>query len=191
MSDISDSIQESLEHANESKLNSRVAIMVALTATIMAICNIKDGNIVQAMGQAQSHGLDAWSFFQSKSTKQSIAENSLELLKSEGRADKNSIELLKIFEEKIKRYDKEKEEIKKKAEGFEKEYEDLNIFDDQFDMTKAFISIVIAMFGVTALTQKKWLFYFASSISMIGIIFGIGAFFKITLHPVWLARILG
>ncbi|MDO9180771.1 MAG: DUF4337 domain-containing protein [Bacteriovorax sp.] len=191
MNDMTDAIQESVEKSGESKLNSRVAIMVALTATIMAICNIKDGNIVQAMGQAQSHGLDSWSFFQAKSTKQSVAENSLEILKVENRKDQASIDLIKRFEEKIKRYDKEKEEIKVKALAFEKEYDDLNVFDDQFDMTEAFISIAIAMFGVTALTQKKWLFYFASSISLMGVIFGLSAFMKIAIHPEWLARILG
>lgn len=191
MSDITDTIQESVEHASESKLNSKVAIMVALTATIMAICNIKDGNIVQAMAQAQAHGIDSWSYFQAKSTKQSIAENSLELLKVEKRTDKDTVVLIKRFEDKIARYEKEKDEIKGKAEGFEKEYNDLNIFDDQFDMSEAFISIAIAMFGVTALTQKKWLFYFASSISLIGIIFGVSGFLKIAVHPDWLAQLLG
>ena len=87
MNDITETIQESVEHANESKLNSKIAILVALSATIMAICNIKDGNIVQAMGQAQAHSIDAWSYFQAKSTKQSIAENSLELLKLDARKD--------------------------------------------------------------------------------------------------------
>ena len=39
----------------------------------MAICNIKDGNIVQAMSQAQAHGINTWAYFQANSTKQSIA----------------------------------------------------------------------------------------------------------------------
>lgn len=191
MSDISDNIQETIELGSEGKLNSKVAIMVALTATIMAICNIKGGNIVQAMAQAQAHSIDAWSYFQAKSTKQSIAENSLDLLRLEGKKDEASLKVMKKYEEKILRYEKEKEEIKAKAQGFEKEYDDLNIFDDQFDMTEAFISIAIAMFGVTALTQKKWLFYFASGISGIGILFGVSAFLKIAFHPDWLAKILG
>lgn len=191
MNDVTETIQETIEQAGEGKLNSKIAIMVAVVATIMAICNIKGGNIVQAMGQAQSHSLNAWSYFQAKSTKQSIAENSLELLKSEGRKDKLSNDLIKVYNDKISRYEKEKMEIKQSALAFEKEYNDLNIFDDQFDMTEAFISISIAMFGLTALTQKKWLFYFASTISIIGIIFGICAFLKVPIHPEWLAKILG
>src|SRR5438552_18879233 len=115
MSEINDTIQESVEHARESKLNSRVAIMVALTATVMAICNIKDGNVVQAMSQAQAHTIDAWSYFQSKSIKQSLTENTLELLKSQ-KPEANA-DLIKSYQDKISGYEKEKNEIQKKAEG--------------------------------------------------------------------------
>jgi len=52
---------------------------------------------------------------------------------------------------------KRKSDIKAQAEGYAKEYNDLNVFDDQFDMTEALLTISIAMFGITALTQKKWL----------------------------------
>ncbi len=75
----------------------------------MALCNVKDGNIVQSMQQAQAKSLDSWSYFQAKSTKQAIAENSLELLKLQNIADEDGI--LKKYEEKIATYKKEKEEI--------------------------------------------------------------------------------
>ncbi|MBC7540022.1 MAG: DUF4337 domain-containing protein [Bacteriovorax sp.] len=191
MNDLTDTIQESIEHSKESKLNNKIAIMVAVSATIMAICNIKDGNIVQAMSQAQAHSIDSWSYFQAKSTKQSIAENSLELLKIGVRNDQETAKQIKRYDEKILKYEKEKGEIKIKAEGFEKEYEDLNVFDDQFDMTEAFISIAIAMLGVTALTQKKWLFYFAGAVSISGMAMGLAAFMKISVHLEWVSKILG
>jgi microsomal dipeptidase-like Zn-dependent dipeptidase len=189
MSDINETIQETVAHAGESKINSRVALFVALAATFMAICNIKDGNIVQSMSQSQAHGIDAWSYFQAKSTKQSIAENTLELLRlQKDTADKK---LITQYEEKIATYEKEKKQIKQQAEGFQQEYEDTNVFDDQFDMTEALLSISIAMFGITALTQKKWLLYFAGSISLIGFILGLTAFLKISLHSDLISKILG
>jgi tryptophan 2,3-dioxygenase len=163
--------------------------MVAISATIMALCNVKDGNINQAMSQAQAHSIDAWSYFQAKSTKQAVAENSLKILKSQ-KSDLSG-EVIKDFEKQIARYEKEKAEIKVQAEGFQKEYEDLNLFDDQFDMTEAFLTISMAMFGVSALTQKKWLFYFASAVSVIGIILGLAAFMKISLHSDLIAKVLG
>src|SRR5213592_1202996 len=42
------------------RLNSWVAIMVALLATFMGICKVKDDNIVQAMQQAQAKSVDYW-----------------------------------------------------------------------------------------------------------------------------------
>jgi len=189
MPDIQETIQETIESAGKSKINSMVAIMVAMTATVMALCNVKDGNITQAMTQAQANTNDAWSYFQAKSTKQEIAENTLKILK----VQKNDInrELIKDFEQQVARYNKEKAVIKAKAEGFQKEYDYLNLFDDQFDMTDAFLTIAIAMFGISALTQKKWLFYFASSVSVIGMTLGLAAFMKISLHSDLLAKILG
>ncbi len=189
MSDIIDSIKESIEEAGKSRINSLVALFVAITATFMAICNVKDGNIVQAMSQAQAHSIDSWSYYQAKSTKQSIAENTLELLRLQHAA--SSEEHIEKYEDKIAKYEKEKTEIKAQAEGYQKEYDDINLFDDQFDMTEALLTISIAMFGITSLTQKKWLLYFASSVSLLGFIFGITAFLKISLHSDFVSKILG
>ena len=81
MSEIADQILESVERASESWLNNWVAVMVALCATMMGLCNVKDGNVVQAMEEAQAHAVAQWSFYQSKSTKQHIAENTAELIR--------------------------------------------------------------------------------------------------------------
>src|SRR5882757_4713944 len=168
MTDIAETIQEPLEQADKNSINSRVALFVAIAATFMALCNVKDGNVVQAMSQAQAHSIDAWSYFQAKSTKEAIAENSLELLKLQKAP--GSEEVIKKYEDQIKRYEKEKAEIKAQAEGYTKEYDDINVFDDQFDMTDALLTIAIAMFGITALTQKRWLLWFAAGASLLGII---------------------
>src|SRR6476660_2853255 len=123
MSDISETIQEPLENADKTMINSRVALWVAITATFMALCNVKDGNIVQAMSQAQAHSIDAWSYFQAKSTKQSIAENTLEMLKLQNAAA--NADLIKKYEDQVSKYEKEKAEIKTQAENFSKEYDDI------------------------------------------------------------------
>src|SRR5437868_12029697 len=189
MSDIGDAIQEPIAEASKSKINSRVALFVALTATFMALCNVKDGNIVQSMSQAQAHGIDAWSYYQAKSTKQSIAENTLELLREQNNT--GSAALIKKYEDEVSRYEKEKAAIKIEAENYQKEYDAINLFDDQFDMTDALLTISIAMFGICSLTQKRWLLYFSSAISLLGVIFGLTAFMKISLHSDFISKILG
>lgn len=189
MGDLSDTIQESIEHASNSKINSRVAILVAITATFMALCNVKDGNIVQAMAQAQANSIDAWSYFQAKSTKQTQAENTLEIIKLQKLPGSDTV--IAKYQAQIARYEKEKNEIKAQAEDYKTEYDAINVFDDQFDMTDALLSISIALFGITALTQKRWLFYFAACVSAAGIIFGLTAFMHISLHSDFVSKILG
>src|SRR3954470_10653237 len=75
MGDIADQINDAVEKSRESRLNAAVAALVAITATFTALSNVKDGNVVQAMQAAQASSVDAWSYFQAKSTKQSIAED--------------------------------------------------------------------------------------------------------------------
>jgi len=58
LGDIADQINDAVEKARESRLNTIVATMVALTATFTALCNVKDGNVVQAMQVAQSCSVD-------------------------------------------------------------------------------------------------------------------------------------
>ena len=197
MSELDETISESIENAGDSKLNSKIAIFVAITATFMAICNIKGGNIVQNMSKAQSKAVNNWAYFQSKSTKQNITENSIDILSAQLKvttANKDKVDLeakITKLKEKVERYENEKNEIKAAAEKEEKSYDDMNVFDDQFDMTEAILSISIAMFGLSALTQKKPLFYFALLLSISGFILGFSAFLKISYHSEFISNILG
>jgi hypothetical protein len=58
-------------------------------------------------------------------------------------------------------------------------------------MTEALLTISIAMFGITSLTQKRWLLFFASAVSLLGVILGLAAFLKISLHSDFVSKILG
>ena len=56
MSDVADTVQDAVDRGRESRFNGIVATLVAVTATCMALGNVKDGNVVQAMQQAQANG---------------------------------------------------------------------------------------------------------------------------------------
>src|SRR5512138_1271717 len=62
------------EDARVKRLNTRVAITVALLATFVGICKVKDDNIVQAMQQAQADRIDQWAFYQARNIRQEVAE---------------------------------------------------------------------------------------------------------------------
>ncbi len=200
MPEIADAVTEAVEKADkaESKLNTAVAALVAISATFMALCNVKDGNVVQAMAQAQATGVDQWAYFQAKSTKQALAE-----LAADGFAVQRdttpglSPEARAIYDRKVadhlakaKQYEAEKAKIKDDAEASAKEYDRLNVHDDQFDMAEASLSVAIALFGVTALTQKRWLLVFAIVIAGFGTVLGVAGFLGKSLHPDWVAKLL-
>ena len=224
MSELADTVSEAVERSHEGEegeggeggggergkggpggrrvrwtLNAVVAISVAVTATFTALCNVKKGNVVEAMARAQASGIDAWAYYQAKGTKLNIAESAMDSLRihrettpdltSDGRAfiDRK----LGDYADKIRHYEVEKEEIKRKAEGFHEHYEVLDARHDQFDMAEALASIAIALLGLTALTQKKWLFYLAWGFAGLGIVLGLAGFIGLGLHPDFLARALG
>ena len=55
-------------------LNTRVAVTVALLATFLGICKVKDDNIVQGMQQAQADRIDHWAFYQARNIRQEVAQ---------------------------------------------------------------------------------------------------------------------
>src|SRR5258708_33784825 len=196
MSDIDETISEAVEHGSESRLNSIIALLVALAATFMAVCNVNDGIIVQAMQQAQANALDQWSYYQAKGMKMNLAESVLDQLTLQRTIllDQKFAPLIdkKIasYQAQVKKYDKEKTDIKKQAEGFQKQYDALNVHDDQFDMSEACLSVALALFGVTALTKKRWLLAVAATFMSFGVLLGLAGFLAWTLHPDFLAKFL-
>src|ERR1700704_655596 len=54
-------------------LSTLVAVTVALLATFLGVCKVKDDNIVQAMQQAQADRLDHWNFYQARNIRQEVA----------------------------------------------------------------------------------------------------------------------
>jgi hypothetical protein len=65
-----------------------------------------------------------------------------------------------------------------------------NLHDDQFDMAEAALSISVALFGVTALTQKRWLLLISGFFFAFGFFMGFAGFLGKTVHPDFLAKLL-
>lgn len=200
MSDLSESISEAVEQASASRLHAAIALLVAITATFMAVSGVKAGNLGQGMTSAQSQMVNAWSYFQAKSMKQNLAEATvvqLRVQRTVGGAAMTPEALAALdaqiekYEANVKRYEAEKNEIKATAEGHQNEYARLNTHDDQFDLSDAALSMTIALFGITALTRKRWLLAFAIVFMLFGFFFGLAGFFQWDVHPEALTSLLG
>jgi hypothetical protein len=199
MSEVADAIKETVEHAEGGRLTTLVAVVISVSAAFMAICNLKDGNIIQAMARLQAKTVDTWSYYQAKSTKQTIVQSQAEQLALRLDTEANLSEHARQaiakeaerFGAEAKRYESEKAVIKGEAEGYEREHEVLTAHHDQFDMCEAGLTLALALYAVTLLTRKHWLFGLALVFSAFGVVMGLAGFAGWNLHTEWLARLLG
>ncbi|MEY5016686.1 MAG: hypothetical protein RIS92_3044 [Verrucomicrobiota bacterium] len=177
------------ELGSDKALNVGISFAVAIAGTFMALCEVKSGNVAQAIENAQSQRLNEWSYFQAKSTKQSVAEGALDQLVSlrsvSGSADLEALKLLdgRILDlkGKIDRYEREKGEIQVKAKKSEDDYIRFSEIDDQFDASAAAMSVGIALSGVSALVSSRRLFVGAVVFLALGIALGVAGFLGVKL----------
>jgi hypothetical protein len=198
MGETTEALNEAIEKARESRLNTIVAACVAVIATFMSLCSVKAENIVQQMQQAQANAVDQWSYYQAKSTKENLAQATAEQLEvqrdvatslsPEQRARLDAA--IQKQTDAAKRYAKEKNDIKAHAKSYEAQFAALDVHNDQFDMAEATLSVALALLGVTALTQKRWMLAVAGLFCAFGLVMGVAGFAKLAFRPEWIARLL-
>ncbi len=194
---------ETVEQANQSgrsdaaayRLNMLVAISVAVLATFMGICKVKDDNIVQAMQQAQAAKIDHWAFYQARNIREEVMKSTslqLELAMAAAPAASQA-----AYRSAIAEYSKlQAEQVSKKAELMaqasqdQKDYDRDNYRDDQFDLSDAFLAITVALLAVTALTQQRWLFGVAMVPTFFGVLMGLAGLLGWQVHPDWLISLI-
>ncbi len=176
-------------------LNTWVAISVALLATFMGICKVKDDNIVQAMQQAQADKIDNYSWYQARNIREEVAKATAVQLTAQ--ASVAPPQAKPIFEAQIKTYEAiaqdqaEKKKIQQAdADKADQTYNELNFHDDQFDLSDAMLALAISLMAVTALTQKRWLFILALFPTVFGVVMGLAGLLGWHIHPNALTRLL-
>jgi hypothetical protein len=182
--------------ASEDKLNAVVALTVAVLATFLGICKVKDDNIVQTMQQAQVDKLDYWAYYQARTIRADVAEQAatqLELAKAAAPAAQAADYDKAIAGYRAKQADqlKKRDELRALAETAEKDYKALNKRDDQFDLSDALLAIAIAMLAVTALTHRWSLFVVSMVPTVAGIVMGVAGLMNLPIHPHTLFQLLG
>jgi hypothetical protein len=182
--------------AKDKGLNRKVAITVVALSIFLGLSGVKDGNIVQAMQQAQSSGVDTWNEYQATKTKLHIDETALNqdrvmALAGDPRT-KAAIqaETLRLDAE-IAKYRAEVPDLKAKAEGFSAQYDALNIHDDQFDASDALISIAVSIAAVAALVEMPIALWAAWAFGALGVVMGLAGFLGWSLHSAFLSKLLG
>jgi hypothetical protein len=191
----SDDAPPSTADVRARRLNSWVAVTVALLATFMGICKVKDDNIVQAMQQAQADKLDHWSFYQARNIRQEVAQGALDQLRAI--QDTKPVAARPAMDSVVARYkalvaeqSAKKDTLRTAAAEDQRTYDSLNYRDDQFDLSDALTAIAISLLALTSLTQKRWLFAVAMIPTALGVFMGLAGLLGWHVHPASITQML-
>ncbi len=193
--DLIDRATEARREASAARLNAAVAVTVAVLATFMGICKVKDDNIVQAMQQAQADKLDHWAYYQSRTVRADVAEAAAAQL-ALARAGMPAAqapaydEAIAGYRAKAAEQVRKRDQLKAQAEADQQTYDALNYRDDQFDLSDALLALAIALLAVTALTRLWPLFFVALVPTFFGVLMGVAGLAALPIHPDALVKLL-
>ena len=181
--------------AKDRRLNAAVAVTIAILATFMGVCKVKDDNIVQGMQQAQADKLDHWAYYQARTIRHDVAESTVVQLRLAKLGRTGSEQA--AYDQAISQYEKisaeqitKRDALKQSAEQDQKNYDALNYRDDQFDLSDALLAIAIALLAVTALTRLWWLYWLSLVPTGFGVLMGLAGLTGWALHPDLLIKLL-
>lgn len=182
--------------AKDKKLNRLVAVTVVALSVFAGLCNIKDGNLVQAMQQAKADSVDTWGEYQATKTKLHIAQTARDEITviAEGAnsaAREKASTALSALDADITKYSRSAPALAAKAKGYADQYDALNVHDDQFDASEALISAAISMVAVAALVESSGVLLASWAFGAFGIFMGVCGFAKLAFHPDMLSNFLG
>ena len=177
------------------RLTTLVAITVALLATFLGVCHVKDDNIVQAMQQAQADKLDHWNFYQARNIREEVATSTLAQLRlsAAGAPPARQAEYAAAvtkYEQLAADQAQKKDALRVQAEQDQKTYDALNYRDDQFDLADALVALAISLLAMTALTHKRWLYFVALVPTLGGLLMGLAGLLAWHIHPDSLSGLL-
>jgi len=166
------------DHGDHGGMTNQIALFTAIIATIGAMFAYMGGATQTNAGLFKNNAAitkteasNQWNYFQSKSTKQSLAELARDLAPEDKKA---------AYQVKVERYEKEKNEIKRVADGLEAE---ATIWDKKSDsqlenhhrwaQATTVLQVAIALAAIALLTKKKWLEYTMFVVGGVGVLVGI------------------
>jgi Na+/glutamate symporter len=166
------------------KMISQIALFTAIIATVGALFGYMGGATQANAGLFKNNAAikkteasNQWNYYQAKSSKQNLAELSLELVPQERKA---------FYQTEIKRYKDEKSDIKKQAEKLEAESSSWDKRSDdemhqhhRWAQATTLLQIAIALAAIALLTKRKWLEWGMFVAGAAGVVVGALAFLHI------------
>jgi lipopolysaccharide export LptBFGC system permease protein LptF len=177
-----------LEHAAKHEpggFAGKLAVITAILATVGAFFSYMGGATQANAGILKNDAAirkteagNQWNYYQSKSSKQNLAELAVELAPSEEQKAK--------YRDKMARYEKEKADIKLAAEKLEAESKH---FDDEsaeqlhmhhrWAQATTALQVSIALAAIALLTRRRWMEWATVAVGGVGVALGAVAWFHL------------
>lgn len=174
--------------ARDKRLNRLVAITVVVLSVATGLGNIKDGNIVQAMSQAQANALDRWNEYQATRLKLHVVDTARAELSALAAPNPGSAAGLAA---QAAKYRAEAPQLAREAKAFAADYDRLNLHDDQFDAAEASLTTAISIAAVAALAESWLPLVVAWGLGAFGLFLTLAGFLSWSFHPDVLSNLLG
>ncbi|MCS7077874.1 MAG: DUF4337 domain-containing protein [Bacteroidia bacterium] len=172
-----------LEHLE--KLN---ALTTSIIAVFLAVTSILNNSASDDVFINLVKTNDAWSFYQAKSIKQSLAESEKDKLEVDILQRKDSknpsdldiiqkeIKKVEYYKSKIAEYKKEKQEIEKEARNYEKEYKNADAKSDKYDIAEGLYQLALVLSPISLVARNYRLWLLSCLVGIIALGFSIYAF---------------
>ena len=177
-------LEHAAQHGSHDPSSGTIAVVTAIVATVGALFSYMGGATQANAGLfkndaaiRKTEAANQWSYYQSKSGKQSLTELAIELAPEAKKA---------FYQDEVARYKKEKNEIKATAERLDAES---IAFDEKSNheihehhrwaQATTVLQISIAMAAIALLTKRKWLVYGVYGLGIAGSGLGLLAFLHI------------
>jgi hypothetical protein len=182
--------QHALEHGHaghDDGGKKQFTMKSAITASVLAVCaalgSLLSGHSANEAILKQSQASDKWAYYQAKSTKSHIFEGSKAVVEAiaseEGKSETAGvIKSIKSFDEKIKKYERDKDEIQKEAAATEKESSELFDKHHNYSFGVACFQIGIVLASVGILVTSRFLFFGAIGAGVLGMFCLVYGFIK-------------
>lgn len=172
-------LEHAAAHAGPDSFAGRMAVTTAILATLGAVFSYAGGEAQteamlykNAAAISKTAAADQWSFYQSKSNKQNLAELGAVLTRGEQSRQ---------YTQQALRYQAEKSQIQHKADGLEQEAEAKDKQSEEavhlhrsWALATTLLQVAIALSAIALLTRRNWLQYGVYGVAAAGTALGLG-----------------
>ena len=153
-----------------------VALSSALLAALAAVASLQAGHHANEAMISQITAANQWSYFQSKSIKESQLKGKLDILEAVGKS------ALAADKSKLEEYKTDKEKIQATAEEKEKEAQHELKTHQIFARSVTLFQIAISIGAISVLTRRPKFWFVSLGLGVTGLVFFVQAFLSAAGH---------